>query len=631
LTGNPSSRGLIEKMTGAMAHRGPDGINHWVNGSVALGQCMLRTTPESLEEHQPLTNEDESLVLVMDGRVDNWEELRRELLGRGAVLRNRADAELVLRAYEVWGEDSPKHLLGDFSYAVWDKRHQGLFCSVDHIGARPFYCAGNQLFFAFASEEEVLTELPGVSRKPNEAMILHLLVPAFQSADNQRFWLRDVGGLQPGQSIMVFRDGSSRTKNYWQLEPGEECSYASEQECVESFLNVFGEAVRCRMRGTGHIAAMISGGMDSASIAAMIKRLLPRMPGKEFHTYSAVADDSTRCVESHCIKSLTQNVGSHAHFVSVPSFQGMVNEKDLIKTAWFKPHPCDNSILLPAMMCLAASYQDHHVLLHGVSGDITMHVPDRYIAHLLRAGQWRAAWDECRGASQNNTFLHGSEPVSLLFLNIWTAYMPGAIKILARRLRRGTPLAPIVINPKFAQRLQLRDRLRAQEAEAMQPFTENVRQAHARVLTAAWGLVLGLTGYERVSGRYGVELRDPWADKRVIEFFLHLPFSYKVRRGWTKYLAREAFSADLEPHICWRLGKEHLGWQFVGRLMDITCGFVSQTMEQSLAVVEDYVDVNALRVRYERFQSSGGVQERQFFYDIMVLILWLHRLTGEIE
>src|SRR5450759_202276 len=90
--------GLIEKMTAAMPYRGPDGINHWVRGSIALGQCMLRTTPESLEETQPLTNEDESLVLVMDGRVDNWEELRRELLGRGAVLRNRSDAELVLRA-----------------------------------------------------------------------------------------------------------------------------------------------------------------------------------------------------------------------------------------------------------------------------------------------------------------------------------------------------------------------------------------------------------------------------------------------------------------------------------------------------------------------------------------------------
>ena len=95
--GAPVESRLIEAMTAALSRRGPDGIHSWVKGSVALGQCMLRTTPESLEEEQPLTNEDDSLVLVMDGRVDNWEELRQELLGRGAHLRSRADAELVLR------------------------------------------------------------------------------------------------------------------------------------------------------------------------------------------------------------------------------------------------------------------------------------------------------------------------------------------------------------------------------------------------------------------------------------------------------------------------------------------------------------------------------------------------------
>ena len=91
-----------------MPYRGPDGINHWVRGSVALGQCMLRTTPESLEETQPLTNEDESLVLVMDGWLSNWKELRAELLAKSVRLRTRADAELVLRAYETWGREVPR-------------------------------------------------------------------------------------------------------------------------------------------------------------------------------------------------------------------------------------------------------------------------------------------------------------------------------------------------------------------------------------------------------------------------------------------------------------------------------------------------------------------------------------------
>ena len=107
--GSPIESGQIAIITGAMAHRGPDGIHHWVRGSVALGHCMLRTTPESLEETFPLTNEDESLVLVMDGRLDNRDELERELRSKGITVRTPTDAELVLRAYQLWGEDSPRH------------------------------------------------------------------------------------------------------------------------------------------------------------------------------------------------------------------------------------------------------------------------------------------------------------------------------------------------------------------------------------------------------------------------------------------------------------------------------------------------------------------------------------------
>ena len=132
------------------AHRGPDGVDYWVRGSVALGQCMLRTTPESLEENQPLTNDDESLVLVMDGRVDNWEELRSELLAKGARLRSRADAELVIQAYEVWGRECLHRIDGDFAFAIWDARRHEVFCARDRLGIKPFkyHWDGKRLIFA---------------------------------------------------------------------------------------------------------------------------------------------------------------------------------------------------------------------------------------------------------------------------------------------------------------------------------------------------------------------------------------------------------------------------------------------------------------------------------------------------
>ena len=102
--GAPVAHGLIETLTDAMSARGPDEQHHWVAGSIALGHCMLRTTPESFEEHQPLTSQDKRLTLVWDGRLDNRDALRRDLTAAGAAVRNDSDAELALHSYAIWGE-----------------------------------------------------------------------------------------------------------------------------------------------------------------------------------------------------------------------------------------------------------------------------------------------------------------------------------------------------------------------------------------------------------------------------------------------------------------------------------------------------------------------------------------------
>jgi asparagine synthase (glutamine-hydrolysing) len=355
------------------------------------------------------------------------------------------------------------------------------------------------------------------------------------------------------------------------------------------------------------------------------------MSGKEFHTYSAIFDHPETCVESHCIQSLTKDLGANAHFVSVPSFQGMASVEELIDIAWTKAHPTDNSILLPMMMCQAASRNQHRVMLNGVSGDLTMYVPNRYPAYLMRDGQWRQAWQECQGASRNNTYLRESAPLKLWLLNVGTAYLPEQLKPLARRLRgQRSPLAHSVIKPAFAQRLHLAERLRIQQSAEGQPKFGNIRQTHAEVINSPiLGIVLGLTGYEHMAGRFGVELRDPWADRRVVEFFLRLPLRFNVRDGWTKYLVRSAFGNELEAKVRQRLGKEHLGWHFASRLMRETPGFVSKALEINLDhTLGDYVDLDALRTRYQNFQTKGDDEERDFFYEVMALVLWLRRIAA---
>lgn len=626
----PVEPGLIEKLTSAMKSRGPDEQTHWVKDSVALGHCMLRTTPESLAEHQPLTSQDKNLVMVWDGRLDNREELQRDLKAADVTLRDGSDAELVLQSFTVWGKECPKKLLGDFVFAIWDVRQNELFCVRDHMGARPFYYTLNSQFFAFASEEEVLAQLPGVSSLPNEGQIASLLVPRFQNSDNPLSFLRDVWGLPPGHAMMLAPDGTSRTDIFWRLEPGEESYYATDKECEEAFLDVFGAAVRCRMRSTGDIAAMMSGGLDSASIAAMVKRLLPEMPGKNFHTYSAISDHPKTCVESQCIQTLTKDLAGSAHFVSVPSFTGMVDVQDLIEITWSKPHPVDNTISLQAAMCLAASRHGNRVLLHGATGDLTMDVPIHYSAYYLRAGKLLEAWQECKAASRYNTYLQGSSPLYLLLRGVEFAFVPGTgglLKKPARQLLGRTPLAQSVISPKFARKMKLAERLRSQNKENNCHAGDTPQQAHARLLNSLTrGPVVGLAGCERVAGRYGIELRDPWADRRVVEFFLRLPLTQKVHNGWTKHLARTAFKSDLDTIVKQRLGKEHLGWQFITRVMDETEEFVTHLLTSQTVNVAGYVDIAVMQQRLNKYRISRGDLDRLFVYEMASFVSWLNRL-----
>jgi asparagine synthase (glutamine-hydrolysing) len=622
--------GKIERLTASMASLGPDEQTHWEQGPVALGHCMLRTTPESAVEHQPLVSQDKSLVMVWDGRLDNRADLRRELIAAGSVVRDQSDAELALQSYATWDESAPRHLLGDFVFVVWDARRHCLFCARDHMGARPLYYTSNDRFFAFASQDEALTPLLNGKPSPNQELIAYSLVPEFLGFDPARSWIEDIWALSAASSISVSVKNEVNRKTYWTLQAGEENKFTSEQECQEVFLETFGEAVRCRMRASGNIAAMMSGGLDSASISAMVNRLLPEMPGKEFHTYSAISDTPESCPETQSILSLTEGMGNRAHLVSVPSFTGILDVQDLLDVAWSKAHPVDNSILLPAMMFLAASRDGQRVMLHGMGGDLTTFVPHRYIAFLLKAGKWREAWKACRAVNQNNTYLQGTSPFRLLSGNIRAAYVPEYISHMARGLRSllaRPPLADSLINPDFAGELNLSERIRKAQERSVFPMP-GLQDWHIRILSPPHGISSGLSGYNRVAGRYGLELRDPWSDRRVIEFFLRLPLEYKIPNGWTKHLVRTTFTADLAPEVRWRLSKEHLGWNFATRLMRESDELLAQTLEQHLSVLERFVDVKAVNALFAEYGTRDGFMERMNVYDIIVLALWVRRISA---
>ena len=634
--GGPVETEQIMKITAAMACRGPDGINHWVRGSVALGQCMLRTTPESLEESQPLANEDESLVVVMDGRLDNREELRLELRSKGIILRNRTDAELVLGAYKLWVEDSPRHFLGDFAFAVWDVHRQRLFCVRDHLGIKPFYYVCGKKFLAFASDDEAFYGLAAISLEPNEDRIAAVLVPQFDGAFDYRIsCLKDVIALPPGSTLSVQRTGQVAIRTYWQLKPLEENRYVSDLECEEAFRSVFSEAVRCRIKTVGHPALMLSGGIDSASIAGAVRGSLCEMPHRELDTFSAVSDEAATCAETRNIRAITKGYEEYSHYICVPTCQSIISVDDLKEAAWTNAHTIGNSILLPAMMYLAASRNGNRVMFDGIDGDLVMSTPRFYIASLMRGGAWGEAWSEACRASLNNTRLRHLSSLAIMSISARIAFLPFGVRLLRQRISNTVSkgfLRGSLINRDFATSIRLAERTRDLQANRLRRSQLSDQEQHICAITnhhmlTPWEPARAAEGFDLVASRYGVEPRHPWYDRRLIEFYISLPLRQKVRDGWTKYLVRKAMAPALGRDVTWHAEKNHLGPRFTRLLMEQSRDEIESALGAAEGNAGKYLDIKQVYSLLHRYNNDGLNQvEFNRLYDAVTMAFWLRRV-----
>ena len=262
--GRPIESLDLQRMLAAIAHRGPDGSGVWLRGSTGLGHRMLWTTPESLRERLPFADETGGLVITADARIDNREELIRLLDLEDRPRASISDSQLILRSYEKWGRRCPEKLLGDFAFAIWDSRLQAVFCARDHLGVKPFTYHSSERLFAFGSEIQAVLCAPVTPRRINEQRIADYLVPIFE--DKSITLYQDIFRLPAAHRMTVWADRVEKDC-YWSLDPSREMPALSDGDYAEGFREIFSEAVRARSRCPLPVGAMLSGGLDSSSIA----------------------------------------------------------------------------------------------------------------------------------------------------------------------------------------------------------------------------------------------------------------------------------------------------------------------------------------------------------------------------
>lgn len=624
LNGRFVDRADLGRMVDTLAHRGLDGSGIWSEGSVGLGHQMLWTTPESLLEKLPRVDPSGDLAITADARIDNRDELITALGLNDRPREKITDSQIILAAYVRWGDRCLEHLLGDFAFAIWDQRQQRLFCARDHMGVKPLYYYHSAGVFAFASEMKAILCLPEVPRRLNEMRVAEHLIGSIEDKTNTFY--QDILRLRAAHSLSISRE-EKQLRSYWSVNLKHELRLRSSQEYVEAFGEIFTEAVRCRLRSPFPVGTMLSGGLDSSSIACVARNLLAEAGDRRLSTFSAVfpslAEVDPRIDERPYIEAVVAMGGVDAHYVHADRISPLAERE---RVSWH----LDGACLAPNLYMDWAIFQAAHengvrILFSGVDGDTTVSYGHEYLSVLARTGRWQKLMAEARGLSQE---FYGCaiSPRRLVWEYGVKPLVPQPILQLSDQLRGRThPLWPQsrLINPAFAQRIGVSEHTEALMASGIN-LARTARGEHWYALTS--GLMqYSLQTLGELAAPFSLELHYPFCDRRLVEFCLALPPAEKLHQGWTRSILRRAMAGILPPEVQWRKGKGNLSANFLQKLKDEEQETLEQVILKNSQLIEDYVDVPALRAAYQRYVSHPLNREDDAFNVFMVvtLALWL--------
>ncbi len=524
--GAPMERGLLQSLVDFLSYRGPDSRDYWMEGSIGLGHAMLRTTRESLGERQP-ANLDGRFWIVADARLDGRTELIGELKRSGRVVRaNAPDSELILHAYATWGTPCVEHLRGDFSFGLWDARNKQLFCARDHFGIKPFYYAQKGDLFLFSNTLNCVRLHPEVAAELNAAAIGDFLLFGV-NYDNATTSFRDIQRLPPAHSLSVSPEGL-KIRRYWKLPTNGRIRYAKPEEYVANFSSILEAAVGDRLR-MDRVGLLLSGGLDSSSIAAVAKEL------------SAKDTSSTdiRCY-THVYESLIPDrEGKYARelgeYLRLP-VKVMASDETRLFEGWDDP---DFSLPEPVEDPLFAGFLDScrnisadcRVVLSGEGVDNLLKFQMwPYVADLRRSGEWQRLLTELA-----NYF--------------WIRPLPWrGVRTRIKRMIGKDPDMPVF--PRWLKR-EFRDgaKLEARWKEVCgHPVAPSehpiVPNAHASLSLPHWTQMFeqenaGMTPYP-------LEVSYPFLDLRMVNFLLAIPpFPW----FFEKMILREAMAERIPERI----------------------------------------------------------------------------------
>jgi asparagine synthase (glutamine-hydrolysing) len=497
----PIDSDLLQQMTQFMSYRGPDAQKIWMDDNVGFGHTMLRTTRVSLGEEQPFSLDGE-VWITADARIDGRRELTEKLKIKDSI-NVLPDAELILRAYYVWGEDCVQYLLGDFAFGIWDGRKKRLFCARDHFGLKPFYYAEVENCLIFSNTLNCLRIHPGVSDELNDLAIADFLLFGY----NQEFNTTSFADIQrlPPAHCLTWSGESLHIKRYWTLPTDGYIRYKKASDYVEHFRELIETAVSDRLR-SNQVGIFMSGGMDSSSIAATAQKvLLKQSESFDLRAYTVVYDKLIPDRERYYSGLVAETLNIPIHYLPADDYKLF---ESVEQPEFQRPEPTDLSFLAISKEQFQRVASHSRVVLDGNGGDPVFYSWGAYfhVVHLLKkleVGQL---------VSDVVEYVRSHKRLP----------QPGLRSRVKRWLgiRKAIPPFPEWINPELSAKLDLPAKWEQFNQE--KPLLHPIRPEAYHLLTLSlWPCLFesydpGVTGFP-------LEVRYPFFDLRLVNYLLAIP------------------------------------------------------------------------------------------------------------
>ncbi len=611
LSGAPADRAMLQAMASAASRRGPDKMAYRILGNAGLCHLPLQATLESVSERQPVSSPDGSIHLVADVRLDNRQELIDRLTADGTLDRNDpGDAELLLAAYRRWDEACPAHLLGDFAFVVWDSRRRRVFAACDPLGTKPLHYARVGSILCLASEAQQVLQHPGVSRDLDEITVGDFL--ACRVSEPSRTFFRDVLRLSPAHRLSADASRGLQIDRFWEPNPDSRTVYSRAEDYTAHFLDLFQRAVSDRLRTRSDtVGILMSGGLDSSSVAATASRC----PGGNRRLFAAsfLFDRLEECDERQFIQATTAGLSLESELIIAERFP-VLDDPGTCRPALEAPFVAWDGCFHEALR--RARARGARVLLTGHGGDDLLWGSRLVYADRLRRGDLRAAFEVARHALANRHVWSW-----ILYSHLVQPLLPKTADRALRRLtgRVADSDLPDWIDAGFARRTGLTERVRAVPPRRSRDAARQATREY--FLQTPWDR--SSHWYDQHAAAFGIEVRHPFLDRRLIEFLVSIPPAQIYKVDLSKRLLRHAMAGLLPEAVRLRRAKTHLN-----TFLDFSLGGgrrdrIERLLASPLATDLGILDRKHLLAAYKRSQDGGSVAFDLHLWNPIALEVWL--------